>query len=443
MTIDKIKSQNSLTREQKEAVGLLSIGTFLEYFDLMLYVHMAVLLNELFFPKYDPFTASLITAFAFCSTYLLRPIGALIFGYIGDNIGRKHTVIITTFLMALSSLSMFLLPTYAQIGITATWLVTLCRVVQGMSSMGEIIGAKLYLTELVKPPKQYVIVAMISVMSTLGLFCALGVATMVTKYYLNWRYAFLFGAGIALIGAISRTALRETPDFVDARKRLLNVGKLKYTNKVSKKVAISYFFLELGYPIWIYVTLIHYGAVLKNNFGYSASSVIEHNFFIAMVSLLIAFVILALVTKVHPLQIMKIRALIFAVFLPCFIFVLENDMTVFNILLLQLFIKIFNPASFPADAIIFQYFPILKRFSSVSMLYAVSRVFMYLITSFGTVYLTFYFGTYGLLIIIVPVLLGYFYGLNTFITLEKEAGNYQKKTFWSIVFLENSRFRAK
>ena len=68
---------------------------------------------------------------------------------------------------------------------------------------------------------------------------------------------------------------------------------------------------------------------------------------------------------------------------------------------------------------------------------------MYLITSFGTVYLTFYFGTYGLLIIIVPVLLGYFYGLNTFITLEKEAGNYQKKTFWSIVFLENSHFRAK
>ena len=85
MTIDKTKTQNSLTREQKEAVGLLSIGTFLEYFDLMLYVHMAVLLNELFFPKYDPFTASLITAFAFCSTYLLRPIGALIFGYIGEH----------------------------------------------------------------------------------------------------------------------------------------------------------------------------------------------------------------------------------------------------------------------------------------------------------------------------------------------------------------------
>ncbi len=65
------KEQRSLTREQKQAVGLLSIGTFLEYFDLMLYVHMALLLNTLFFPEYDPFTFALLSAFSFCSTYSL------------------------------------------------------------------------------------------------------------------------------------------------------------------------------------------------------------------------------------------------------------------------------------------------------------------------------------------------------------------------------------
>ena len=98
----EVVEQKRLTREQKEVVGLLSIGTFLEYFDLMLYVHMAVLLNELFFPKTDPFTASLLSAFAFCSTYILRPFGALLLGYIGDNIGRKATIIISTGIMALS-----------------------------------------------------------------------------------------------------------------------------------------------------------------------------------------------------------------------------------------------------------------------------------------------------------------------------------------------------
>ncbi|WP_341789407.1 hypothetical protein [Rickettsia endosymbiont of Polydrusus tereticollis] len=79
--------QRGLTKEEKEAVGLLSIGTFLEYFDFMLYVHMAVLLNQLFFPEYDPRTASLLSASIFCITFVVRPLGALIFGWIGDNIG--------------------------------------------------------------------------------------------------------------------------------------------------------------------------------------------------------------------------------------------------------------------------------------------------------------------------------------------------------------------
>ena len=135
------KEQRNLTSEQKQAVGLLSIGTFLEYFDLMLYVHMAVLLNELFFPKSDPYTHSLLAAFSFCATFVFRPVGALIFGWIGNNIGRKTTVIITTFLMALSCLLIAVVPTYAEIGFTAALIFTLCRVVQGMSSMGEKVGA--------------------------------------------------------------------------------------------------------------------------------------------------------------------------------------------------------------------------------------------------------------------------------------------------------------
>ncbi len=113
-----IYTQTSLTKQQKEAIGLLSIGTFLEYFDLMLYVHMAVLLNELFFPKADTHTTSLLSAIAFCSTFVARPIGALLFGWIGDNIGRKSTVIITTSMMAISCIVMANLPTYAQIDVT-------------------------------------------------------------------------------------------------------------------------------------------------------------------------------------------------------------------------------------------------------------------------------------------------------------------------------------
>ena len=209
----------SMNREQKEAVGLLQVGTFLEYFDLMLYVHMAVLLNELFFPKTDPHTAALLTAFAFCSTYVLRPFGALLFGWIGDSIGRKATVIITTMMMSICCVIMANLPTYAQIGITATLIVTLCRVLQGLSSMGEIIGAQVYLTEITQPPAQYPAVAFIAVASSLGAVCALAVASLVTHCGFNWRIAFWMGAGIAVVGSIARTRLRETPEFLQAKSR--------------------------------------------------------------------------------------------------------------------------------------------------------------------------------------------------------------------------------
>ena len=138
-----MSEEASLTQNQKEAVGLLSIGTFLEYFDLMLYVHMSVLLNDLFFPQADPHTTSLFAAFTFCSTFVFRPIGALIFGWIGDNIGRKSCVVITTFMMSISCIIMAMLPTYDKIGITATVCVLLCRVAQGIANTSSITPNKM------------------------------------------------------------------------------------------------------------------------------------------------------------------------------------------------------------------------------------------------------------------------------------------------------------
>ncbi len=190
---------HSLSHRQKEAVGLLQIGTFLEYFDLMLYVHMAVLLNELFFPKTDPHTAALLSAFAFCSTWVLRPFGAIIFGYIGDKIGRKPTIVITTIMMAMSCMVMANLPTYEQIGISAAWIVTLCRIIQGLSSMGEIVGANIYLTEVIKPPLRYMVVALTDTASSLGGMVALFVATLATSIQFNWRIAFWIGSAIDLL----------------------------------------------------------------------------------------------------------------------------------------------------------------------------------------------------------------------------------------------------
>ncbi|WP_367364564.1 MFS transporter [Candidatus Tisiphia endosymbiont of Nedyus quadrimaculatus] len=253
------QEQRSLTREQKEAVGLLSIGTFLEYFDLMLYIHMAVFLNELFFEPTDSLSTSLMMSFAFCTTFVFRPVGALIFGWLGDNIGRKSTVIITTFMMAASCFVMANLPTYAQIGIAATWIITICRVVQGITSMGESVGAELYLTETINPPIQYVSVTLITLFASLGSIGALGIASLVTSYGFNWRLAFWIGAVVALIGSAARTTLRETPEFANAKlilkkkyeKANIDIKALHndpvVNEKINKKNSNSFSFIRVFY----------------------------------------------------------------------------------------------------------------------------------------------------------------------------------------------------
>lgn len=419
----KEAEQQSLTREQKEAVGLLSVGTFLEYFDLMLYVHMAVLLNELFFPKTDPFTASLLAALAFCSSYVLRPFAALIFGYIGDNIGRKATVIITTFLMSFSCIVMANLPTYSQIGITAAWIVTFCRIIQGMSSMGEVVGAELYLTEMIKPPLRYFAVSSMTVAATLGITVALGVAFFVTSFGINWRIAFWFGAAVALIGSIARTSLRETQEFVDAKKRINKMLKavnlppdknIAYLQKISKRLVISYFLIECTGPLWFCIAYIYCGNLLKTKFGFSPEEVISQNFIVGLIELLSAIFLMLLVVRIHPLKILTVRITIFgilALFIPM---ILDSLTTSFELLMFQLCIAVIAPTGFPARAIFFSSFPVLNRFTCTSLVFALSRAIMYMVSSFGLFFLTNKYGHTGILVLVVPIIIGYIYGIISF-----------------------------
>ncbi len=432
-----------LTQDQKRAVGLLSVGTFLEYFDLMLYVHMAVLLNDLFFPKTDPHTASLLSAFAFCSTFVFRPIGAIIFGWLGDQIGRKTTVIFTTFMMAASCLIMANLPTYSQIGVAAAWLVTLCRIIQGISSMGEIMGAQIYLLELTKPPIQYPVVASIQIFCNLGGTFALAIATLVTLYDFNWRSAFWIGAIIALTGVVARTSLRESPEFANAKRQIkkalnpildkaeVDFKKLESTpiwqEKINLKTALAYFLMECVWPVSFYFTYSHCANILKRSFGYTAEQVIHQNFIVSMVNL-VSYIILTYVCyKVYPLIILKARFIVFCFFIIACPYLLNHARNPFDILLIQSFFIIFRPDAFPALPILIKYFPVFKRFTCASWLFALSRAFMHIITSFGLVYLIEWYGNWGLWLIMLPVGIGFLFGLFHFEKLDKAAGNYPMK----------------
>lgn len=435
-----LTKQRNLTKEQKEVVGLLSIGTFLEYFDLMLYVHMAVLVNELFFPKTDPFTASLLSAFSFSITFIFRPFGALIFGYIGDNYGRKFTVIITTIFMAVTCIIMAISPTYAEIGITASVIITLCRIVQGISSMGEKIGAEIYLTETFNPPLQYRVVAFIPTFSCIGTMFALLIASIMTSHGFNWRYAFVVGAVIAVVGFIARSSLRESADFADAKRRIQTITqefnrdmkKIKdnpiIQENINQKTALALFLMQCVHPVSMYVLYIYSADILKHSFGFTPEEVIHRNLVISIVELLVCVIVCYLSDKIYPLKIIKFFLIsTFVVFVISVFFL--NHITPSLLFYFQLSVAIFSPTVMPGTPIFLKYFPIFKRFSAAAFLYATSRAMMYVVTSFGLVYLTKYFGYIGILVIVTPVLLGYLWGLNHFEKLEIKAGNYPQKSF--------------
>jgi MFS family permease len=425
-----IHPQTSLTREQREAVGLLSIGTFLEYFDLMLYVHMAVLLNSLFFPQNDLDSAAFFTAVAYSITFVFRPFGALLFGWIGDTIGRKVTIIVTTFMMAASCFVMATLPTYEQIGITASWIISICRAVQGISSLGERVGAELYLMEITKPPIQYPVVTLITVCASLGSMVALGFGFLITNYGFNWRYLFWFGMIIATIGTVARTNLREAQEFANAKLRLKTFfdnhfidrkilkGDPILEEKVQKKTVFYYFLIQCAGPVPTYFVYFYCGNILRNSFGYGIGDIIYHNFLISIIQLFTTLLLAYLSYRIYPLKIIKVRWVIFSTFIIFCPYFLYRVSTPIHLFIIQLLIVLFAPDSAPASAIFYKYFPIFKRFTYSSIVYALAHATISIVTSFGFIYCTKYMGQIGILCIMLPIVISYGFGIFYFAKLE-------------------------
>lgn len=433
------KKGTYLTKNQKQSAVLLQIGTFLEYFDLMLYVHMSVVLNELFFPKTDMYTSQLITASTFCTTFVLRPFGALFFGYLGDTRGRKLTVVITTFAMAIACLVMGLLPTYAEIGIQATYIMILCKIVQGMSSMEEAVGAEIYLTESSSPPIQYPLVNSITICSALGGTFALGVAALVTNYNFNWRWAFFTGTIIALAGTIARSTLRETPEFIEAKRNqskiLTKLNEIKGNKKkavvaiekIHKKTMLYYFLIQCARPVLFYFSYVYSIDILKGAFHCSADYIVVYLFYLALVDLVGIIIPTYLSYRIDPLKILKVKTYIFGTFILFFPYLLTKASSPLELFYIQSFFVLFRIDSSPAAAIFYSHFPVLKRFTYAGVMYAVSRALLYIITSYGFVVLIKHLGYGGMLVIMLPTIIGFYFSVGYFQKLNREKESKEKQ----------------
>lgn len=192
------------------------VGNALEFYDFTLCGAFLAVLGKNFFPSDSEFAALVGGIFAFSAAFFTRPLGALLFGYIGDKYGRKNALTFSVFLMGFPTLIIGLLPGYQIIGIWAPCILLLCRLLQGLCTGGEYNGAAIFALEHMKA-KPGLISGLISASCVVGAITATFVAFFVTTYLQHpqsWRIPFCLGALVAVVGYILRKKALETEDFI-------------------------------------------------------------------------------------------------------------------------------------------------------------------------------------------------------------------------------------
>ena len=251
-------------------------GTFLEWYDFLTFATLAVVFAPLFFPSSDPNTALLASLATFGVGMVVRPIGAALFGSMGDCIGRKPVFMITIALMGLATVSVGFLPSYAQIGIWAPILLVSLRLMQGLSAGGEIGGSAVYLTEHAGDQYRGFKTSFLQLMGPLGiLFSTLQIALL--RHYLTneeflswgWRVPFWISIVLLLIAFKARMALEETPVFLELNKSSEKVKNPFLNNfrdaHTRKRMFLLFFCISAGGAVLFFSVQVYTAIFLKTS----------------------------------------------------------------------------------------------------------------------------------------------------------------------------------
>jgi MFS family permease len=228
-------SETAITKEQKKTLWFVisasSVGTLIEWYDFYIFGSLATILSQQFFPKTNPTAAFLSTLATFAAGFIVRPFGAIVFGRLGDLVGRKYTFMVTLILMGGSTFAIGLIPGYDTIGIFAPILVLVLRLLQGLALGGEYGGAATYVAEHAPASKRGFFTSFIQTTATLGLFVSIGVILLVRESMeitefndWGWRIPFILSAILVGVSVFIRMRMNESPLF----------AKIKAEGKISK-----------------------------------------------------------------------------------------------------------------------------------------------------------------------------------------------------------------
>ncbi|QZY50886.1 MFS transporter [Leucobacter tenebrionis] len=207
-------------RRIRRVLSSAAIGQFVEWYDFVIYAYSATVIASLFFPNEDRIASLLATFAVYAVGFVMRPVGAIVFGHLGDRIGRRNVLAAVILLMGTATFGIGILPTYEQIGVTAAFLLLLCRLLQGMSAGAETTGANALVAEHSPRRRRGMFVAFTYAFANLpAVFASLLVLSLTslmgdeTYNAWGWRIPFLLGGVIALVGLYIRRRVNESPEF--------------------------------------------------------------------------------------------------------------------------------------------------------------------------------------------------------------------------------------
>lgn len=263
--------QNSITK----VIGASSLGTLIEWYDFYIFGSLATIIGKQLFPSDAGASALINTLAIFAAGFIVRPFGALVFGRLGDLIGRKYTFLLTLVLMGGSTFLIGLIPSYASIGYAAPILVLILRLIQGLALGGEYGGAATYVAEHAPANKRGFYTSWIQTTATLGLFLSLGVIVL-TKSSLGaeafadwgWRIPFLISIVLVIVSIYIRVSMHESPQFTKLKsegKISTNPLKESFRNRANfKMVLLALFGATMGQGVIWYTGQFYAQSFLEN-----------------------------------------------------------------------------------------------------------------------------------------------------------------------------------
>lgn len=303
-----------MIRTKKRIIAAGIIGNVIEYYDFALIGFLAVMMGKLFFPSTDPVLSLLGSFGAFAAGMIMRPVGALVFGHIGDRVGRRFALLSSLMMMALPTFLIGFLPTYAQIGIMAPILLVVLRMIQGLSVGGEYASSIVYLVEQSSPNRQNLYGSFVSVGAKIGMALGSGLCGALLWYFgedvmgdWGWRIPFWASIIIAAAGLYLRRNLSD--NYQPSEDKTVPIVAILRHHR-----AEFWQFLTIASAIWVfyYTVFIYLPIWLEGSAHLSKAQAGQINTISIIVGVIFIPLMAMVADKIGSIRVMRFAAIILA-----------------------------------------------------------------------------------------------------------------------------------